>query len=328
MASRGNDGLAALEAAGRREGDLAPGGVDQGSLRVGLRARAERDFMGANFNFLGEARRARGGRERRSGFEVRAVHAGAGIRGGEGSEVEAQGLHRSLEGAQPRGFALELIEEVIRLGDKRHVAVRGRNLAPVPRRVAEAESAPPAVVEFDLKAAAGRVELERAFVGGLKLVNCVIHEDVAMTSADICGVLDGDALEHLVGAIAQDAIGRTNDALHPIGRVGQSILDGSTAGFPVAIVSLGIVHGVGGAQGRKILTAGRCHVSDGTQFTGAQEVAGIEQQWVDMQNIGDERMTAGLIADPQQFVDVRAGLISRLTEKIDLISIEKLRQCY
>src|ERR1019366_4643443 len=104
------------------------------------------------------------------GMEGSARHALAGFGGGEGREVEAEGLGGGLERAQPRGLTLELVEECVGLGNEGRVAFAGSDAVPRPIAGALAERAPPLLMKLDLHAAARAVELQRRFVGLLELV--------------------------------------------------------------------------------------------------------------------------------------------------------------
>ncbi|CAB4552186.1 unannotated protein [freshwater metagenome] len=111
-------------------------------------------------------------------------------------------------------------------------------------------------MEFDLHTAGGGVELERRLVRGLKLVEGVIDQRVAVAGAEIDGILHRYLWQGLMGAVAHDTVGGPKNALEPISHVSEGVLNRATAGLSVAVVSLGIVGGVGGAATGKILAAG------------------------------------------------------------------------
>src|SRR5690606_29451680 len=134
-----------------------------------------------------------------------AVNTAVGFRRGEGREVEAQALQRLLERAQPGGRALELIEESLGLSDEMCVAIGHRNVVPDPILGSIEKDSPALAVNLDAHAAAEGVELQASLVGGLKLVEAVVHQNVAMPGADVNGVLDLDFRQGLVGAVAEQA---------------------------------------------------------------------------------------------------------------------------
>ncbi len=159
------------------------------------------------------------------------------------------------------------------------------------------------MVELDLHAAGGGIELVGRFVGSLKLVQCVIDKGGAVAGADVDGVLDRDFGQRLVGAVAHDTIGRAEDALEPIGGVGEGVLNGAAARIPVAVVGLRVVDGVGRAAAREILATGASRMEDRTQRTGEKEITGGVQQRINMQHIGDGSLAARALVGRKKFRD-------------------------
>src|ERR1035437_8546082 len=137
-----------------------------------------------------------------SGMEGRARHALAGGGGGEGGEVETEGLRGRFERAQPRGLALELVEKRVGLRDEGGVAFAGGHAVPGPVRGAGGEGAPPLLMQLNLHAAMRGVELERRFVGLLELVEGKRRQRGAVPGGDVASILALAVGEHQVGAVA------------------------------------------------------------------------------------------------------------------------------
>ena len=175
---------------------------------------------------------------RASRVDRAAMNASARIRSGERREIEPQSLPSRFQRAKRSWFSLELIDETIRLRDERSVAISRGDFGPRPVFVTQPEYAPATVVKLDLNAAFGHVELERALVGSLKLIQRIIDENVAVSRADVHRVFDRDVGQHLMCTVAEQAVGGSYNALHPVGRVRERVLDRSAPGFPIAIICL------------------------------------------------------------------------------------------
>ena len=136
------------------------------------------------------------------------------------------------------GFPSSLIDETIGLRDERSVAIAGGDVVPRPILVTKPEHAPATVMKLDLHAAFGGVELQRALVGRLKLVQRIIHEDVAVTCADVDRVFDRDVGQHLMGAVAEDDCRSVPMTLSTqFSRMGERVLNRAAARFAIAIIS-------------------------------------------------------------------------------------------
>ena len=165
-----------------------------------------------------------------------AMHSGAGIGCRKRGEIETQGLQGRLQRAERRGLAFDLINEATCLFDEGRVAFARRNLVPRPVFVAEPKNAPAAVMKLNLQTALRCIELQGTLVRRLELVQRVIHEYVPVTSTEVDRVFDRNFRQHQVGAVANNAVCRTEYAFDPVRGMRERVLDGSATGFSIPII--------------------------------------------------------------------------------------------
>jgi hypothetical protein len=174
---------------------------------------------------------------------------------------------------------------------------------PGPVFLPESQDPPAALVKLDLHAAFGSVELERGFVGRLKLVEGVVDHHVAVAGAEVDGVLDGHLGQHLVAAVTEHAVGGADDALDPIRGVRERILNGAAAHAAIAVISLRVMDRVRRPAAGKILPAGGGDMADGAELAAQQKIPGLLQDRVAVEDVGDGGLSAGGIARAEEAVD-------------------------
>ena len=140
------------------------------------------------------------------------------------------------------------------------------------------------------------MEIELEDIGRLELVERVADERASVAGGDSDGVLDLDALKHLVAGVAEHALGGADEPLDEVGGVRERILNRAAALGAVAVVDFAICRTKRG----EVLPGDNRGMADRAEVAGEEKVAGLLHCGLKAVHVGDAGEAAGAGVGAQQ----------------------------